>query len=100
MNSRLAARTYLLGKAPTDAAYFSSIVGLKTTTPCPPFGACFVWGSLQVLDRLTPEYDAATALVARAGFAPSRAGRTKNPAQGWVSLGELYAKNPADRFAR
>jgi hypothetical protein len=55
---------------------------------------------LQVLDRLTPEYDAATALVARAGFAPSRAGRTKNPAQGWVSLGELYAKNPADRFAQ
>jgi hypothetical protein len=39
------------------------------------FGAYFVWWSLQVLDRLTPEYDAATAVVARAGFAPSRAGR-------------------------
>jgi hypothetical protein len=30
------------------------------------FGAYFVWWSLQVLDRLTPEYDAATAVVARA----------------------------------
>jgi hypothetical protein len=29
------------------------------------FGAYFVWWSLQVLDRLTPEYDA-TAVVARA----------------------------------
>jgi hypothetical protein len=29
------------------------------------FGAYFVWWSLQVLDRLTPEYDAATAVVAR-----------------------------------
>jgi hypothetical protein len=29
------------------------------------FGAYFVWWSLQVLDRLTPEYDAATAAVAR-----------------------------------
>jgi hypothetical protein len=28
------------------------------------FGAYFVWWSLQVLDRLTPEYDAATAVVA------------------------------------
>jgi hypothetical protein len=27
------------------------------------FGAYFVWWSLQVLDRLTPEYDAATAMV-------------------------------------
>jgi len=32
---------------------------------------------LQVLDRLTPEYDAATAVVARAGFAPSHAGRDR-----------------------
>jgi len=30
------------------------------------FGAYFVWWSLQVLDRLTPEYDAPTAVVARA----------------------------------
>jgi len=30
------------------------------------FGAYFVWSSLQVLDRLTPEYDAPTAVVARA----------------------------------
>jgi hypothetical protein len=29
------------------------------------FGAYFVWWSLQVLDRLTPEYDAPTAVVAR-----------------------------------
>jgi hypothetical protein len=28
------------------------------------FGAYFVWWSLQVLDRLTPEYDAANAVVA------------------------------------
>jgi hypothetical protein len=28
------------------------------------FGAYFVWWSLQVLDRLTPEYDAATVVVA------------------------------------
>jgi hypothetical protein len=30
------------------------------------FGAYFVWWSLQVLDRLTPEYDARTAVAARA----------------------------------
>jgi hypothetical protein len=30
------------------------------------FGAYFVWWSLQVLDRLTPEYEAPTAVVARA----------------------------------
>ena len=30
------------------------------------FGAYFVWWSLQVLDRLTPEYDARTTVVARA----------------------------------
>ena len=30
------------------------------------FGAYFVWWSLQVLDRLTPEYAAPTAVVARA----------------------------------
>jgi len=30
------------------------------------FGAYFVWWSLQVLDRLTAEYDARTAVVARA----------------------------------
>jgi len=29
------------------------------------FGAYFVWWSLQVLDRLTPEYDAPTAVIAR-----------------------------------
>ena len=29
-------------------------------------GAYFVWWSLQVLDRLTPEYGAPTAVVARA----------------------------------
>jgi hypothetical protein len=29
------------------------------------FGAYFVWWSLQVLDRLTPEYDGATAMVGR-----------------------------------
>src|SRR5262249_21430500 len=29
------------------------------------FGAYFVWWSLEVLDRLTPEYDAPTALVGR-----------------------------------
>src|SRR5262249_46246021 len=28
------------------------------------FGAYFVWWSLQVLDRLTPEYDTRTAVVA------------------------------------
>ena len=33
------------------------------------FGAYFVWWSLQVLDRLTPEYDARTAVVARASKA-------------------------------
>ena len=31
------------------------------------FGAYFVWWSLQVLDRLTPEYDGATAMVGRIG---------------------------------
>jgi hypothetical protein len=41
------------------------------------FGAYFVWWSLQVLDRLTPEYDAAAAVVDRADFAPSRAGRDR-----------------------
>jgi hypothetical protein len=41
------------------------------------FDAYFVWWSLQVLDRLTPEYDAATAVVARAGFALSSAGRDR-----------------------
>ena len=30
------------------------------------FGAYFVWWSLEVLDRLTPEYDAPTAVVGRA----------------------------------
>jgi hypothetical protein len=30
------------------------------------FGAYFVWWSLQVLDRLTPEYDARAAVIARA----------------------------------
>jgi hypothetical protein len=30
------------------------------------FGAYFVWWSLQLLDRLTPEYEAPTAMVARA----------------------------------
>jgi hypothetical protein len=30
------------------------------------FAAYFVWWSLQVLDRLTPEYDAATVVVASA----------------------------------
>jgi hypothetical protein len=29
------------------------------------FGAYFVWWSLQVLDRLTPEYDGATAMAGR-----------------------------------
>jgi len=32
------------------------------------FGAYFVWWSLQVLDRLTPEYDVRTAVVARASL--------------------------------
>ena len=39
------------------------------------FGAYFVWWSLQVLDRLTPEYDAATACgrpcIMKAVAAPS-----------------------------
>jgi hypothetical protein len=30
------------------------------------FGAYFIWWSLQVLDRLTPEYEAPTAVVDRA----------------------------------
>jgi hypothetical protein len=30
------------------------------------FGAYFVWWSLEVLDRLTPEYETATAMVGRA----------------------------------
>jgi len=30
------------------------------------FGAYFVWWSLQVLDRLTPEYDGPTAMVSQA----------------------------------
>jgi len=30
------------------------------------FGAYFVWWSLQVLDRLTPEYDRPTAMFSRA----------------------------------
>jgi hypothetical protein len=30
------------------------------------FGAYFVWWSLQVLDRLTPEYDSPAAMVGRA----------------------------------
>jgi hypothetical protein len=30
------------------------------------FGAYFVWWSLQVLDRLTPEYEVPTAVVGRA----------------------------------
>jgi hypothetical protein len=29
------------------------------------FGAYFVWWSLQVLDRLTPEYDSPAAMVGR-----------------------------------
>jgi hypothetical protein len=56
---------------------FKVIIGLA-------FGAYFVWWSLQVLDRLTHEYDAAT-VAPRAGFAP------QIDAQG-VSRGELYAK--------
>jgi hypothetical protein len=36
------------------------------------FGAYFVWWSLQVLDRLTPEYDAPTAVVARASWTAAR----------------------------
>jgi hypothetical protein len=41
------------------------------------FGAYFVWWSLEVLDRLTPEYDAPTAVVGRAswGSPPRRSGR-------------------------
>jgi hypothetical protein len=30
------------------------------------FGAYFVWWSLQVLDRLSPEYDAPAAMIGRA----------------------------------
>jgi hypothetical protein len=30
------------------------------------FGAYFVWWSLQVLDRLTPEYEAPAAMIGRA----------------------------------
>jgi hypothetical protein len=30
------------------------------------FGAYFVWWSLEVLDRLTPEYDAPAAMISRA----------------------------------
>ena len=40
------------------------------------FGAYFVWWSLQVLDRLTPEYDAPTAVIGRARLAS--AGYTPN----------------------
>jgi hypothetical protein len=36
------------------------------------FGAYFVWWSLQVLDRLTPEYDARTAVVARGDPQPGK----------------------------
>jgi hypothetical protein len=32
------------------------------------FGAYFVWWSLQVLDRLTPEYGSPTAVAARASW--------------------------------
>jgi hypothetical protein len=30
------------------------------------FGAYFVWWSLEVLDRLTPEYEAPSAMIGRA----------------------------------
>jgi hypothetical protein len=39
------------------------------------FGAYFVWWSLQVLDRLTPEYDVPTARSAAHHEGGSRAGR-------------------------
>jgi hypothetical protein len=63
------------------------------------FGAYFVWWSLQVLDRLTPEYDAATAVVDRAGFAPSRAGRDsmhvqRTPVWREASCAELPKNDP------
>jgi hypothetical protein len=38
------------------------------------FGAYFVWWSLEVLDRLTPEYDAPTAAVGRASMKVPGAG--------------------------
>jgi hypothetical protein len=38
------------------------------------FGAYFVWWSLQVLDRLTPEYDVPTAVAGRAPEGYHRAG--------------------------
>jgi hypothetical protein len=38
------------------------------------FGAYFVWWSLEVLDRLTPEYDAPTAVVGRASMKVPGAG--------------------------
>jgi hypothetical protein len=37
---------------------FKVLIGLA-------FGAYFVWWNLQVLDRLTPEYDGATGIVGR-----------------------------------
>jgi hypothetical protein len=63
------------------------------------FGAYFVWWSLQVLDRLTPEYDAATAVVDRVGFARSRAGRDRcmyrEPGLAWgESCAELPKNHP------
>jgi hypothetical protein len=42
------------------------------------FGAYFIWWSLQVLDRLTPEYDAPTAAIA--SLSSSRTRRHRRPA--------------------
>jgi hypothetical protein len=56
------------------------------------FGAYFVWWSLQVLERLTPEYDAASAMVgpifmfkrvARPGVMDMKTGHRSS----WLMLG-------------
>ena len=62
------------------------------------FGAYFVWWSLQVLDRLTPEYDARTAVVAsasgiREGFAAGES--LDRPAAGSIQNNSGLPQGPA-----
>ena len=54
------------------------------------FGAYFVWWSLQVLDRLTPEYDGATAMVGRIGVPSFDGCVSSDLTGGWDIL--LYEK--------
>src|SRR5262245_61130769 len=57
------------------------------------FGAYFVWWSLQVLDRLTPEFDARTAVVARAPWKTAR--RASRDSAAWtLAFGQDEDRTP------